>query len=743
VLPRDRKVDGDDDWRILRQETAQALTDAEFRASGGTIVYAVDSSEIHAFVYPLSTADELGLPGLTAPWRMGLHSALLEQLFFRQGQLLLLQPYLHELRAIADSIGDREIRRCEQVLDNALAEAGKLREHPIIQSLLEKVRANDGLALADDQRESIMKLLAKQFPALLLLARREEWNPFARLAQLLDHTSFIDLEQLGIPLTRRQLNEHLVTAIGHSLAKQRRYGREAESRFDAWALAFLHAANEELAKKHTRIVLVTRSSAMVRAMGELADGNKLDLDFSHIRLRSPTAFLLTALWGGDLPGDPSGVLEGRLGGLDGLLLPGEHLQPSARPHHLHETAAVWRGAPQPILQQFNQDWSELQTIALFKQIAQAEKPDASSDDEIARVLSFLADDVGLQSVIYDRLEIASVELRRSAAKQLDSIPGIGTEPIGFERRPPPTRSKDRPFVLRQVLGRQPFSLQFFSVDLEGLLKDRKLTTKMAYARLLTRSQSVCAYERRLAFAYLVAMQHGRDEGKWDLARTYCDLALAAPRLDGEPERHEGLYFRALCQRMAGRLTPTNVRLSLANLEDATRLSRKTRSDPTFEDPRYLSERGAQIHNFWTSLHGKPAPLGFPPLAEALECWRRGIELVGGNDPWLRLTLLNNLTYHHVEHAPDESETALELFNELRKQIDAMGLQGEAKLPGRFLHTVVWARFRLRHQLGTDPDKLLQEVLTELEQLRQALDLTDQHRRRLDEQISEVKAELEA
>jgi len=226
------------------------------------------------------------------------------------------------------------------------------------------------------------------------------------------------------------------------------------------------------------------------------------------------------------------------------------------------------------------------------------------------------------------------------------------------------------------------SIQFYTKFIRHAADRRAEAGTEIIGRFLKRRDTVRAeeYERRIAMGYLLAVSD-----YWDLAESYCELALSIPETSPQIPRHEGHYLLALCKRIHNP-TLERLRKSLHHLKRAQDL--KPDGQP---DPRYLTERAAVILAW---LADPDACAGDTPnLQEAIDASERAIVLLQPKDG-LRVTLYNNLCYWFLQEKDGQLDPTARHYAELLNTTLATIEPRRDRWPPGLLDTVLWAEFKL-------------------------------------------------
>jgi hypothetical protein len=297
-------------WQeLLLRDVQHALSDVEFMLNDGTIHYAVDFSEIHAFAGPTDgDLKEMRLhPGEDGKIPLAAHE-LYAGLLFRgplSTEPILLGPYAVELdyflrgqmRRLDNGLGDS--------IDTAWQEVELLRnsdEGKEIQKLLANLptsdSADDGAppsSLTDDQRDLVVTYLRRNAGALTTLVRGAgAQNRTGEIVKLINDGRLTNLSAIFqshslVAVEEIRSNPELRDNLYKCIEPGRLPGRDRETRLDAEAMAIVAAANARLSSVHASIRLVTRSKAMFSGLDALRAVDPVAA--VDIHLRQPRAYL--------------------------------------------------------------------------------------------------------------------------------------------------------------------------------------------------------------------------------------------------------------------------------------------------------------------------------------------------------------------------------------------------------------------------------------------------------------------
>lgn len=618
----------------LRADITDALYDLDFKARRGTILYAIDFTEIYSYVFP---ADESGFaqlfPELTAAELTALNLAILNSLFFgfdssglkvQSRPITLLSPYRVEFRGAEPLFQRTSIQKFQEVVERASAELERLGGDEVLRKILE--RLDDGTNRRDSVLVELLNYLDRNSANLLLLTIKPEfWSPQVRLRDFLDRTRLVDLsapEIVGRAVEVSELDAHLLNFLHQSItakrlrALQRRETLTAEekkeqenvvrarSRIDALAIAYVARANDLMASKPgsiRRLVLITRSETMLSAMEQYvrtSDNSKL----SHV-LRRPGAFGATLMEAASSPEETSLNLKQRQVALDIAI---DSLSGATRLSKKDQANTIGR----------IKDIIGLWRSSVNLTVAKGDWKISDNQEGIAAIVSVLRDKHRLNEIIQKRAAelAAEINLTNALLGQLGPTASTAEADIGIA--PNSGQSSHLPVFLWSNKTPRTIGLYFYDdavreARAKGRSAERALERLLAHAAPTNANFSefedvvhhtahrTVLVESCLASSFLAAVR-----GDWKLAAIYANLAIDwSPKLDSVP-RHEAYYMRAVCRRRSNEPTLEALLKGIDDLDRAEGEWRQARGN--IADSRFLFERGVHLFNWWEHVDRKEA-----------------------------------------------------------------------------------------------------------------------------------------
>ena len=698
--PEDPKIaDIKDICTSIREDDATLLEDIALLKKKIPIYYAVDFTEIFCFIH--SAPQNISLFGgyeRRLASDIALNQVILDSVFFsKHYNMILIPPYELEYNRYIESFARYEIGELSSVIDEVLH--GDFRKS--LSYSLEVAKSWDSRRdLNADETKGVIEEVCDNAPALLILARKEHLRPEALLRDFGSTAAINKISDvLHAEILPGDLNENSIDAYFSALKRIRKKYPAASNRIDAYALAYVGEMNARLGDSgHVR--LLTRSEAMHSLPSFMKDDSAARQAVRGL-LRRPQSFATFIAAGQDVKLSESLARE-RLATLDAVLL-------GIRKSKTGELTKSILNKFRDLQEQFK----KLESLTISQGLTESSYARRNRDDQenygldMEKLFGLLVNDAHIKQAIKERSKdlmerissdniALSMELLKSNQDRLQAV----RDQVNVERKPRHGRV-GQVFVIRSGLRDFPYTLQFY--DLKPKRPLEKVFEQDEALRTFIRQTSVgTEYEKRLAFAFVLAAS-----GLWAEASGFCQAAIEAA-VDDQVPRHEGYYFRALCRRHDAPLDHTNIARSLADLDRATVIKRRLRSQDDYDDPRYLRERGLQLAALANLDPGADDDGVDAPPADPRAVWERALALVE-DDVLLRLSLLNNLCFWHFEQGTDEGmRVALSYRDRIFAETERASLDLEDLAPGT-IHTLVWVTW----SSGRDDERLPRPVMISL------------------------------
>lgn len=704
----------------LRRDLSDLISDLEYQDRGGTVRYAIDFSEIFAYANPTDSADEFAL--FVDPndsfGEVAQRLALEKLIYGMQHKPILLGEYAVELRSFLTHVRFEQLR---SMLVDALEAEGRSAE-----DLLEQV---DGfvqtldLAGADVPQpalDEIAEFLKSKAGWLLSMIYKRRPEPVQRIRRVIDDQRFENLQALvdPIPAAAEADVDHWFDRLKNArLARKARAHRTTgspviASRLDAHAIATLQACARCLDHRHTRLVLVTRSSTMHRIV---ESGVNRGLGGPAGFLRHPRVFSVLCTVEGQSARHIIAELRDRVRSMD-LFLRGVR---SVRLKTLRNVER--RAALEALLKEMAWLSDRFTSRGGLAASLDATAPSnagadkwSNSPDAMRKLLRALRDRNELRQLLSQKVTELDAEWNRDHEWLGVFVPSSAS---GNVRVLEQTLNRDRDGSVgnwRVTMQGMPYELKFSDPAEVGRLLQALLPARArvgAYGDTLSKGGegNLPDQERRLAFAYALAVL-----SEWDLAERYCEEARGI-RSAGPSEHTIGKdlgvareirLLLAVCKRKRDPIIP-RLKDGLELLEQAKRLSKIMATKN--EDPRFLTEEATLILLLSALDPGPGSSSKYTPDA-ALATLDRA-ELMCAQDEQLRIQIVNNRLFYHISSGRLADRKRLERDYEFLWIKMAKTAASYDEWPPGVLDTLACARWMLFRQRDAAGMQLTIELLT--------------------------------
>jgi hypothetical protein len=654
--------------------------------------YAIDFSELYAYVFPEESANQLKMfsddkPATTAAVQQYVLNKLL---FMSDPPLVLLPTYAVELRSFVNFVRDHAVVKAMETAPAALQEIQSIatdEEFGRVEALIARTRV-EGLQPSEQEWREILGFLETRAPTLAQLSEAGENDPVERLSTLLRRVRFEPLG--GLVEANAAVDESNVRAWANALEERRRE-RSGSNYLDATSVELVRAANELLSRSNIRLRLITRSKAMHDVERQFLAPDAWDAAEERL-LRHPRAFfalrrtegvaseqvvdrvlmMQTCLEavidsyehyrGTRVEGEGSSI-AGMIAEIRGLL------QGSAWLASVMAMAEVTETDTQTVASALATDSIQPRVLRLFAMIR---------DEQT--LMSHLEASTRERAQGVDRLQqLLAVALQG----QPEAVWGGANQLVQYEREGDST-------VIKSKMYWMPYTLEFEDPVLQQWSREFEQRASLSHSDMLDTFRSGFArnldYEMSLSLAYLVAAW-----GQWELALKFADLALTRQRLSPDVAAHEGKFFKALCLRMLGAETGAHYREARRLLQQA-RVEKRRRLGSL--DARYVKETATLLFYWGETLTRTGGNSNDVRRKEqtAIRLSHRALELAK-DDLSLTAQLYNNLCYYATNSASGADR------REVREYLDkleaCLGRASPEQWPINFVDTVLWARCNLQ------------------------------------------------
>lgn len=682
--------------RALLSDIEFALADLTDREHGWRFRYAVDFSEIYAFVLPADSHE--GAP-FSDGWSTG--DAVFRQFFilsrfFGEHGILLPEPYAVELSGFIDKLTTNVFSSAAARYIEGLKDVQTVLALPETERILNRARGVDASSLSDAEVEEIFAFFTEFTPNLVAFARGFDLTPFERLRNLLRQRQFVELESV-VPELFDHVDENRKRARFEALMSRRKNVHAAANFVDAAALEHVEAANDVLKARKERVLLVSRSSHMFSVIAASA-GTPRDVFIRHPRSLPLVLDPATA---------PSRQeLQARRASLEAFI---EAAAVASARMPSDSIAERDRHAQRDFISRIQDEWASVEgyTIALTS-LGETETDPQSKRTLAIELLSAMRQREQLRQRVRNEIRAIFREVRRehdTAAFRLQTS------------TPPPSK------------GSVPYRIDFEDLGLR--IRTERVCERwfasLADAESIFEAaiQIEDEYESLLGIAISLGAI-----GQWRIARHYVDHALL-----GRPEgmRREGLFLRAV----------TYHRMTMEAESLAAGVSRMTRALQSVEaaieehggiDPRYFNERAVlklRLLDFARS-NGEESIDRQTFTIEQAEA-ELTAALATEMSPTLRIRILNNLCYSYV--ATGDRERTAAALEQLEAALTARHAD-RTEWPAFLTDTIAYGAFRLHGDRATP--EMLKAWAQELSVIASRADVSYQESRLIQTHAAEIE-----
>lgn len=719
------------------------------------VAYAVDFSEIYAYLFPNKTAkefclfddDDLSIISV-------FQDQALKRLFLnkhKKHKLVLLDSYAQEWKSFLENIARQEIGDILNDVHAAFKELENIQKDGEFNRLLQKFEK--GQSLRDDEKEWLADFINTNAPNVLAVCSQRNSQIINRMQEL-DAKNFNSLKEFlsSETIESTELVDFLESLdsnprVNHYYEKilsdrhRHDYDNSASSHLDAIAIATVEQTNEFLRGKNIKLLLVTRSEAMHRVVEEEQQITKHEVMRQSFReekqgysfLRHPRTFC--DFFQKEIIKEEQRIEKHKeyLGTVNVFIEACELSKDKGTMQELEQDEDFQRKFLN--VRRLWKSWTRIDASLTAAEEAKASESPKSlcrPNNEIAyKILRFCGNNgTGFREFLLDRVSSLAGMWKAEHQKLGVSLQGFAAEKfpekdeLVAESRP--IKGSEKYKLLNSF-----YSLNFYSKEANQFL--RKVdSSKQPNLNLLEVLDSVdlgkelepqANYERLLALAFIL----GAILGDWGLAKRYCKLAVDVFNNESEVLQFEANYFLSVCMRKE--------RLSCKEREDAIKHLKKAieqrKKQKNEESPRYLQEYSLQIL-LWHDCKCDKSNKGIPSRQEGLDLLAKSEriltekkeqqEQLSEEDNRLKIQICNNRLYYYVDpknkaRTIEQRRAILDEFKKLRfllKDSKEIWLQRSPII----LHTLVLASWYLDGHQGVDNDEFvrLKETLSESKRL---------------------------
>src|SRR5688572_12578886 len=248
--------------RQLRDFIGCSVADLQFMKGGGTIIYAVDFSEIYSYLNPNNVVEEFSFVANYSTLDAKLIQRLVLHHFFyaSPNKHILLNPYAIELEGfVAQGKEGAYVNMAREAL-RVYKEIETLPQNARFLSISQKIKRKKNLVKRDF--DDIYEFLKSSAPSLLNILNPPWKEPLVLLKELFERQTFQNLTDIGISRAEISSDEEVEDRWLQTLVAFRGEQSISSSIIDANAAGILIRVNQLLKDRNIRVLLVTRSKYM-------------------------------------------------------------------------------------------------------------------------------------------------------------------------------------------------------------------------------------------------------------------------------------------------------------------------------------------------------------------------------------------------------------------------------------------------------------------------------------------------
>jgi hypothetical protein len=646
------------DCESLRDDFVGLVGDRRLVSWKHNVRYAIDFSELYAYVFPDKAAEQLKIFSQdTESVTRAVQEYVLNKLMFNWEQKLILLPtYAVELRSFVEFVREQSVFEHVSMAPKALQEVEDRAKDPEFRRVEALVAGSyrDSTDLSDPEWDEILRFLESRAPGLVRLSYGRETEPLERLGMLLRKAGFEPLAALVD--TAGSIDEPTVQAWARELEAQRRQ-RSASNYLDALSVEQVNAANHLLQREHIHIRLITRSSNMRRVESRFGPGSDDEFGQSSI-LRHPRAFFALRRAEGQTDTQLLDRLFMMLTTLEAVIVSYQQRRET------HPARANLAEVSQLIdeIRQLLHGGANLASVVAVAEASDANQPSLAQPtqdvrERVLRLFAMLRDETSLLGRLEEKTRELAESIDRSQQLLAIALQGQPDEVWASNQRAVQYQVEGGTTVIKSTLYWMPYTLEFKDPELQQWSREFEQSGAMSLSQMLDRFKSGFSknldYEMLLSLAYMLAAW-----GQWDLGLKYADLALTTERQNPQVTANEGKFFKALCLRMIGSKNADRYKEAEELLDQAQAIKG---NDAANRDARYLKEKATLLF-YWGDI--SPSPEGVQKSERAAALCKEALE-IAGSDQAIKLQLYNNLCYYFTNYptraTAGESQYYLELL----------------------------------------------------------------------------------
>lgn len=680
-------------YKSFASELKDAIEDENYKANGGKLFFAVDFSEIFAYILPAGSYKNFFMfdhgigDGMDEIDAQALHQLLLKHIFFESTDwLLLLPPYVLELQTFIQKMQTDALDELMQIAADFLEEVGsrlylELLEDSPVGKILKKYDIEDYKSLTRAEENQIVGFI-QRYGHILALSDGIFTNHSAltRLREFIKQGRFKTLQAFT-------QENHLPSSFTQSdiyprwnveLINKRGEERSAAAKLDAVAIDIIGQINQEFQQRDekNRLLIFTRSYHMREIFREEFERGEWDKFGQYPLLRHPRVQSVLSILASvkTLCKGITQIAEEQLTPVNAFLeaVPQDVLEDDPIPENFL-----------PMVRQIQAKWEQTQALVLSHRRADQGNGGQGAYVEQARNIFTLLRSENIQQRITDRLEILLQDIDfmydflALDLQQENPSPAVCFMPYSLRFSSREARKLVEPFVTGQEY------------------KFQQIVRALLFA-FSDKTGEQSSYEMRLAASYILALI-----GRWELADKICDQAISIGIKNRRPQPvHEGNLLRALCKRKLA------VDFSAIPKRDWDDIERALAVFP--DDPRFVFEKGALLLSINLSCHDSAFPKEGLGLLTDVE---RNLHLPNDAKLLVEIAAIRMhylLSTNQIQHS-DWWKAEFQKLLQVQTQIEV----DETLWPVLILDTLAWAEWALYYEEAkADPvrrDKIIERL----------------------------------
>lgn len=665
-----------DNYKNFADELKNFINDFKYKNQGGQLRYAIDFSEMFAYILPAKSYKDFFLinQDRTGPLEIAsyqaLHQLLLKHLFFEtEGKIILLPPYILELQTFIKDLQNNALDNLTEIALRTFDQAETvIKDAPYfneILSIIGRVEGNADSPLSFSEEQKIIEFIQKYGHILTLVEEiANQSSPLLQLRKLIQEGNFETLDMFArdyldnLSIEQTEAYERWNTYLSNARGDE----RSTSSKLDATAIDLIGQINGYFQErgKNIRLLFFTRSWHMHNFYADEFKNGIWEKLGAYPLLRHPRVNSVLSILAKSQSIDPVQLAEDELDAIEIFL------------SSIPETSTVIEHIPNDLINQIyliDNNWKKAQALVLTsKEVLINVIGNHENLNDARKILNLLGTE-DIQKLVVETLDNLLKEIEYSY------------DLLAFNLQlPSDTTAKS---VIRATAQAIPCYLRFSSDDAQKLVElfgpGKEYEIRNVIEAFKTGFGKESSYELVLAMAYILGVLN-----KWEKALRFCQRAIDLGK-KSDLQLNEGFFFKSICIRKLG--------LTIKTFLQAQELLNQAR-ETIPNDPRYLNEMGSQILRMNMKYHGNPkikvpkpeTGLYFLHLAE------KNLDLP--SDKALYAQILNNRFYFLINEQPLKN---IEGLKEEFKKLTLIQIELEPKeerWPSFIQDTLAWGEWLL-------------------------------------------------